>query len=105
MTFAQYLEKKYVDWQKENERRMTLGEFASYLGFKQSTVTMWMNGNRTPDGENLRKLSLVLGVEVYEMAGEEIHPDEDLLYIERHWDFYTAAQRRALREKDRKSVV
>jgi hypothetical protein len=98
MTFPQFLEKKYLEWQQVQGGRKTVAMFANYLGVKQSTLSMWWNSGVAPSGESIRLLAEKLGIEVYDILGEE-RPDEDLHYIERHWEFYTAAQKKALREQ------
>jgi len=72
-------------------------EFAAYLGVKRSTLSTWLTKKRVPEGEAVRQLALVLGLEVYDWLGLE-RPDEDLYFLERHWNEFTDSQRRAIRE-------
>lgn len=97
MDFRQFLENKYLDWQKETGGRKTVQEFANFLGVHQSTVSTWWNGDRLPQGENIVKLSLKLGLEVYDVLGLE-RPDADLYYIQQNWEQFTPEERRWIRE-------
>lgn len=50
-------------------------EVAQRLDLDESTVSLWMNGKRTPRVENLQRLASVLGIEVAELwQGEEVLP-------------------------------
>lgn len=98
MTFSQFLELKFLEWQRQQGGRKTVKEFAEYLGVSQSTVSTWWNNNRKPEGENLIKLAVKLGLEVYDVLGKP-RPDEHLYQILSGWDEYTPEQRRALSEQ------
>jgi len=98
MTFPQFLELKFLDWQQKEGGRKTVKEFALYIGVSQSTVSMWWNGERNPEGENLRKIAGKLGFEVYDVLGLP-RPDEDLAYISKHWEDVSPEFRRKFRQK------
>jgi transcriptional regulator with XRE-family HTH domain len=98
MTFRQFLEMKFLAWQQEIGGRRTVLEFAEYLGVSQQTVSSWWNNTRQPQGENVRKVSEKLGLEVYDVLGLP-RPDPDLHYLQSQWDTLTAEERRALREQ------
>jgi len=51
--------------------RKTLDEFAAYLGVKRSTLSTWLTRKRMPEGEAVRQLALVLGLEVLRLVGLE----------------------------------
>lgn len=54
---------------------LTNKEVAQRLGLDESTVSLWMNGKRTPRVENLQKLAAELDVEMSELwQGEEVLP-------------------------------
>lgn len=57
MDFRQYLESEYLKWQQQQGGRRTVNEFADYLGVGQSTLSMWWNDERKPQGDNIRKLA------------------------------------------------
>ena len=64
MTFSQYLEMKYLEWQQKQGGRKTIAEFAAYLGIAQTTASSYMNGVRKPEGEKLQRIAEKLGIEV-----------------------------------------
>lgn len=101
MTFAQFLEMKYLEWQKQEGGRKTVKEFAAYIGVSQSTISNWWNDDRKPEGENLQKLAAKLGIEVYDILGVP-RPDSDLLYLQSIWKELEPEKRRTLREQAEK---
>lgn len=60
-------------------------EFADYLGVSKSTVSTWWNETRIPEGENILKIAMKLGIEVFDVLDIE-RPDEDLLYLQQVWN-------------------
>jgi transcriptional regulator with XRE-family HTH domain len=83
--FRQWLEIKFLEWQRNQGGRKTVLQFADFLGVSQQAVSSWMNGTRLPQGEYLRKLADKLGLEVYDVLGLE-RPDPLLYYLTKHWD-------------------
>lgn len=83
--FRQYLELKYLEWQREIGGRKTVIEFANYLGVSQQVLSSWWNKDRVPQGENIQKLANKLGLEVYDVLGLK-RPNAMLYYITKHWD-------------------
>jgi len=71
MSFPEYLERKYLEWQNSLGKRKTVEEFAAWLGVSRPLMTMWLNGKRRPGTENLKLLSAVFGNEVYDILGIE----------------------------------
>lgn len=67
--FASWLENQFLDWQKQQRKRRTAGEFAEWLGFENMTVNRWLNGKRRPTRGNAQALALKLGLEVYDVLG------------------------------------
>ena len=98
MTFSKFLEQKFLEWQQSEGGRRTVKEFAEYLGVSQSTISTWWNEDRKPEGENLVKLALKLGIEVYDALGKE-RPDLDLHYIQANWELLDPHAKRVLREQ------
>ena len=98
MTFSKYLEQKFLEWQQREGGRRTVKEFAAYIGVSQSTISTWWNDERKPEGDNLLKLAMKLGVEVYDVLGKP-RPDSDLLYLQTIWNELPNESRRALREQ------
>lgn len=101
MTFSKFLENKFLEWQQREGGRRTVKEFAAYIGVSQSTISMWWNEGRQPEGDNLLKLAMKLGVEVYDVLGKP-RPDIDLLYLQTIWNDLSNESRRALREQGEK---
>lgn len=93
MDFRQFLEMKFLEWQKESGGRKTVSEFAAYLGVSQQSVSNWWNNLRIPQGENVDKIAKKLGIEVYDILGID-RPDPDLYFIEKAWEFLSPQQRR-----------
>ena len=98
MTFKEFIEKKYVQWQGEQGKRKTVGDFAAYLGISQPLLSMWMNGSKKPGAQNIKILYDLYGEEVSEALGK----DNDLFYIQNHWENYDPTFRKFLREQAEK---
>lgn len=97
MSFPQFLERKFLEWQTREGERKTVGEFAKYLGFAQSTISMWWTGKNTPTDETiLRRLADRLGLEVYDALGLD-RPDEDLLWFMNNWDLLPRHVRQSMK--------
>jgi len=64
--FAVLLERKFLEWQIEVGRK-SQADFADLLGVKRTSLTMWMNGSHLPDMESAKKLSNVLGPEIFDL--------------------------------------
>jgi len=101
MNFRQFLEMKYLEWQKDSGGRKTVLEFANYLGVSQQTVSNWWNGERLPQGDNIHKIALKLGLEVYDVL-ELARPDPDLFYIQQQWESLTEKERHWVRDQAEK---
>lgn len=98
MNFSQFLEMKFLEWQRQQGGRKTVKQFAEYLGVPQSTLSTWWTNARVPEGENIQKLALKLGIETYDALGLP-RPDQDLHYINSIWEDLKPAARQAIREK------
>lgn len=96
MKFPQFLEYKFLEWQQREGGRKTVRQFAAYIGVSAASISTWWNENRTPEGDNVRKLADKLGIEVYDALGIP-RPDEDLLYITQNWQNYTEEEKQQLR--------
>lgn len=84
--FRQWLEFKFLEWQRNQGGRQTVLQFAKYLGVSQQTVSNWWNDEEVkPQGDNIIKLADKLGLEVYDVLGMP-RPDPALYYIQKHWD-------------------
>lgn len=68
-TFAQYLNRKFREWEHEKGSHQTVSAFARFLGVKQPTLTRWMMGDSIPDLGNAQILAEKLGFDFYPMVG------------------------------------
>jgi transcriptional regulator with XRE-family HTH domain len=83
--FSEWLEQKYLEYQIEQSRRVTLGEFAEALGISQGLLSHYLKGIRKPRISTVHKLAEVLGPELYTILGYQ-RPDVRLQYISANWD-------------------
>ncbi len=97
MTFAELLEKKYLEWQSEQGKRKTLDEFAAYLGINRPVLSNWLSETRKPNAESLRLLSGKLGLEVYDVMGLP-RPDESLAFLYNNWEQLPEAFRKKIQK-------
>jgi len=72
--FADWLEKKYLDWQYINGRA-SIRKWSQWLGISHSAVINMMNGKTKPGPQVLPLLAEKLGFTVYDVLGEP-RPDE-----------------------------
>lgn len=70
--FADYLNSKYDEWARKQRRvaDKTLTKWAISLGVPVSTLSHYMNENRSPRGEVIYQLAASLGKEVLEITGQ-----------------------------------
>ena len=68
---SQWITDKFLDWQKQSGKRKTITEFAEYLGVGNTTLTKWMNGDRTPRGIYIEMVARKLGDEIYALLGSK----------------------------------
>lgn len=104
MTFAKYLEKKYLDWQQEMGERKTIEEFGHYIGVSQGAVSLWMNGKREPAADSIKLLANVLGPEIYDVLGLE-RPDPRLVYIQQIWGMLPPESRQRLTDEAQRMLI
>lgn len=69
ITFKEFIEKKYLEWQNEQGKRKSVAEYAVFLGVSQPLVSMWMNGSKKPGKGNIKALYDIYGEEVIEVLG------------------------------------
>jgi len=97
MNFPEYIEKKYLDWQRNQGKRKTIDEFAAYIGVSQPTLSQWMSGKRTPGIENANLLAEIFGNEVYDVL-EIPRPNPYLQRLNRVWEFLPEAIQKQIAE-------
>jgi transcriptional regulator with XRE-family HTH domain len=64
--FSTFFEKKFVEYQSSLGRRISINEFADYVGYSQPTISKWLAGNQVPSGEAVDRLAVLFGMEVYD---------------------------------------
>jgi len=66
--FIKWFNAKFLEWRGDSRRGVS--DFARYLGIKQQTVSLWLNGGikSLPTPENLAQLAKTYP-EVYEVVG------------------------------------
>lgn len=98
ISFPEWLEQYFLNWQAKQGKRTNLNEFAAFLGFSRPTISMWMNGSRTPSFETIEQLSLKVGPEIFDVM-DLPRPDPDLQTLIHIWPHISEEARRVLREQ------
>ena len=68
-TVKDWLNQKFVEWERTQGGRQSYYAFARFLGVSQSGLGAWMTGSSTPGGDDLIALADKLGAEVYDVLG------------------------------------
>lgn len=68
-TVKDWLNQKFVEWEKAQGRSQSYYAFARYLEVSQSGLSQWMIGNGSPGGDDLLNIAKKLGVEIYDIIG------------------------------------
>lgn len=69
MDLSEWLNMRFLDWQRSEGKRKTIAEFASYLDVSQASLSDWLRGKYAPKGQNLAKIAEKLGYEIYDVLG------------------------------------
>ena len=85
-TLPEFLTQNYLDWQAAQGEIRTLEEYAEHLGVNRSLLSFWMNGKRVPSEENIDKMSLKLGNEIYDVLNIP-RPNPYKQIVDRVWEF------------------
>lgn len=97
--WRRFTNQRFLEWQQQFGVRKTVTEFAKYIGFPQSTVSLWLNGSRTPkSSDDIEKLSSIWGLAVYDTLKID-RPDEHLYNLRMVWDDLSTEKRKALSEE------
>ena len=84
--FASWLEKHYIQWQADREKRGSIRQFSDWLGIDHRLISRWMNGERKPGPDHLDTLAYKFNdLSCYELLGYPT-PDKLLLRIKMEWD-------------------
>jgi len=97
MTFPEFLEKKYLEWQLKEEGRKTIVQFAAYIGVSQPILSMWLSGKKRPGVDNIKLLAEIFGDEVYDSLGLP-RPNPYLQRLNRVWEFLPEAIQKRIAE-------
>jgi transcriptional regulator with XRE-family HTH domain len=82
-TFTNWLNMKFLDWQRDQQKRQTLVQFAEFVGVPQPMMSAWVNGRYQPGRKYLPILAEALGDEIYDVMGmsrpstDELEPLSD----------------------------
>jgi transcriptional regulator with XRE-family HTH domain len=68
-TAKDWLNQKFIEWEKSQGRKQSYYAFARYLEVSQSGLGQWMNGSGTPSGEDLLNIANKLGQEIFDVLG------------------------------------
>jgi len=101
VTFPEYIEKKYLQWQTELGKRKSIEEFAMYIGVSQSALSLWMSGKRTPSVQTANLLAEIFGNDVYDALGIA-RPNPYLQRLNRVWEFLPEAIQKKIAEEAEK---
>lgn len=66
---ADWLNQKWMFWERERGIRATQRELAEFLGIDAPILNQYLNGKRSPTGENLEKIASKFGPEIYILLG------------------------------------
>ena len=102
--FTNFLLSKMQEHETEQGKRITLDEFAKYLGVSRPVLSYWLNGKTKPSLDKTRLLAKKLGGEVYSTL-DLPRPDPDLERLNRIWEKIPPADRRRIAEQAEKYVV
>ncbi len=69
MNVADWLNLRFLDWQRAEGRRKTISEFATYLDVSQASLSDWLHGKYDPKGKNIARIAEGLGYEIYDILG------------------------------------
>jgi transcriptional regulator with XRE-family HTH domain len=67
---VEWLNNCWWNWEKGEGSRKTQQELADYLGIPRTTLSQYLSGKRIPSGENLEKIAIRFGPEVYVLTGQ-----------------------------------
>lgn len=95
VTIPELLNKKFLEWQYQQNTRKTLDDFAEYIGVKRPLLSMWMNGARVPGEANKSRLIELFGTDAILAFGE----DPDLYYVKENWNDLPQELRHSIREQ------
>lgn len=69
MNYQEWLEQKYIAWEKTRTNRQSYYSFARFLDVSHTALAQWMSGVSKPLGDDLAKIAGKLGPEIYTLVG------------------------------------
>jgi hypothetical protein len=69
ITIKDWLNQKFIEWEKMQSHKQSYYAFARYLEVSQSGLGQWMAGSGVPSGDDLLNLARKLGPEVFDVMG------------------------------------
>jgi len=68
-TVKDWLNSKFIEWERKQGGKQSYYAFARFLEVGQSGLASWMSGSGTPSGDDLISIAAKLGPEVYDVIG------------------------------------
>jgi len=94
--FADFLFHKHLEYQLRLGRKVSLQEFADYLGVSHSNLSQWTNRIGKPSAPKALTIAKVLGPEVYDFL--DLKADLELISLRQIWDELNSEGKRFVRE-------
>lgn len=80
MTFAEWINSKFEEWEKKSGGRRSYVEFSRFLEVSQPTFIRWKNGDSQPGNiQDVAKLARKLDIGIYDVLGLPTPSSVDLL--------------------------
>jgi len=106
----QVLEEALAEWRKQQSLqrgKTSVSEFANYLNYSQTAVSLWLNKDREIGEDALikiaPKLAKLLGNRIYKTLALP-QPEENLEYIKNNWNEFSPEEREIMRKQAEKII-
>jgi transcriptional regulator with XRE-family HTH domain len=92
---TKFLQDKYIERWRKRGKRISQNEWAREMDINPASMSQWMTGTRLPTGENVHKLALNCGLEIYDILGlpRRMPSDRNLIEIAENWHLLEAKDR------------
>ena len=104
LAFQMWIELMFLEWQAQKKERSTLDEFAKYIGYSRSLISMWMTGKRLPTDDAMERLAELFGDDIYGIMGIT-PPNPYLRRVTKIWERIPSEGQRQLAEDAEKYEV